>query len=308
MTAIKSISDLLQYLGNQRPVRGGSLIISIFGDTVSQHGGSIWLGSLIEILKPFGLNERLVRTSVYRLVQEGWLSTSKLGRRSYYRLTAMGHNHSLKSARRIYAAERAIWNNEWTLVMPVHLADDLKDKLKKDLAWLGFASLTTGVYAHPGVERRSLDETLRELDIADDVIVMKASTEDISSLHSLKKLSYKSWNISNLEQKYKSFLERFRLVMNEINNAKSISDEQCFQVRTLVIHEYRRILLKDFDLPLEILPNYWAGHAAFNLRENLYRKVSASAERFIVENMESSEGLLPKADALFYERFGGLKR
>jgi len=308
MTSIKSISDLLQELANQRPVRSGSLIISVFGDSISQHGGSIWLGSLIEVLAPFGLNERLVRTAVYRLVQEGWLVASKLGRRSYYRLTPVGLKHSLKSARRIYAADRASWNNEWTLVIPVHISDDLKDRLKKELAWLGFASLASGVYAHPGLDRRSLDETLNELEAESDVIVMKALTEDIDSLNSLKKLTYKSWDIANLESKYRTFLEKFRPVMVEINNAKSLSNKQCFQIRTLVIHEYRRILLKDVDLPLELLPDDWAGQAAFHLRENLYKKVYSGAEQYIVENMESSEGPLPKADAAFYQRFGGLKR
>lgn len=308
MTSIKSISDLLQDLAQQRPVRSGSLIISVFGDAIAHHGGSIWLGSLIDVMAPFGLNERLVRTSVYRLVQEGWLVAAKLGRRSYYRFTPMGLNHSQKTARRIYAADRASWNNEWTLVIPVHVSDDIKDKLKKDLSWLGFASLTSGVYAHPGLERRSLDETIQELGVENDVIVMKALTEDVSSLGSLKKLSYKSWDIANLENKYKTFLEKFRPVMVEINQTKSLSYSQCFQIRTLVIHEYRRILLKDFDLPLDILPDDWAGQAAFHLRENIYKKVYAGAEKYIVANMESSEGSLPKADMAFYQRFGGLEK
>lgn len=307
-TTLKSITDLLQQFGEQRPIRGGSLIISVFGDSISKHGGSIWLGSLIDILAPFGLNERLVRTSVFRLVQDGWLTSIKVGRKSYYRLTSMGLNHTLKSERRIYAAQRVNWNNEWTLVIPVDLADEIKDTLKKDLSWLGFSALTSGVFAHPGLDRRSLDETLRELGVEKKVIVMKASTEDADSFYSLKTLSYKTWDISTLESKYQVFLERFRPVINEINQGDHLSDEQCFQVRTMVIHQYRKILLKDSDLPLELLPEDWAGQSAFNLRENLYREVYAKAERFIVNNLQSSEGPLPRADSSFYQRFGGLKR
>ena len=53
------------------PPRSKSLVMTIFGDTVNPHGGSVWLGSLIELAAPFGLSDRLVRTSVFRLVQEG---------------------------------------------------------------------------------------------------------------------------------------------------------------------------------------------------------------------------------------------
>ncbi len=44
----------------QDRVQAGSLIISIFGDAVLPRGSRIWLGSLIELLDPLGLNERLV--------------------------------------------------------------------------------------------------------------------------------------------------------------------------------------------------------------------------------------------------------
>ena len=55
------------------PPRSKSLVMTIFGDAIAPHGGAVWLGSLIELLAPFGVNDRLLRTSVFRLAQEGWL-------------------------------------------------------------------------------------------------------------------------------------------------------------------------------------------------------------------------------------------
>lgn len=60
-------------------MRSTSLIITLFGDTVSPHGRTIWLGSLVQALAPIGVNERLVRTSVFRLVKEGWLEADRVG-------------------------------------------------------------------------------------------------------------------------------------------------------------------------------------------------------------------------------------
>ncbi len=74
----------------QSPSRTPSLLITLFGDVVEAHGGEISLGSLIRLAIPLGANERLVRTSVYRLAQDDWVSGTRQGRRSYYRLTTSG--------------------------------------------------------------------------------------------------------------------------------------------------------------------------------------------------------------------------
>ncbi|MEQ8661633.1 MAG: phenylacetic acid degradation operon negative regulatory protein PaaX, partial [Gammaproteobacteria bacterium] len=45
------------------PPRAGSLVVTLFGDVVSQHGGSVWLGALVAALARFGLNAGQVRTA-----------------------------------------------------------------------------------------------------------------------------------------------------------------------------------------------------------------------------------------------------
>ncbi len=75
------MSDLVQQRLNafrqQQRVQAGSLIITVFGDAILPRGGRIWLGSLIRLLEPLELNERLIRTSVFRLAKEQWLRTGE---------------------------------------------------------------------------------------------------------------------------------------------------------------------------------------------------------------------------------------
>src|SRR5207302_3499292 len=52
------------------PPKARSLIVTVWGDTIAPHGGSVWLSGLIRLLAPFDINERLTRTSVYRLRSE----------------------------------------------------------------------------------------------------------------------------------------------------------------------------------------------------------------------------------------------
>src|SRR5690606_24964057 len=61
------------------PPRSKSVVMTVFGDAVMPRGGSAWLGSLIDLLAPFGISDRLVRTSVFRLAEEGWLEATRSG-------------------------------------------------------------------------------------------------------------------------------------------------------------------------------------------------------------------------------------
>src|SRR5579863_5930527 len=100
-----------------RPLRAGSLLVTVLGDAISPRGGTISLASLIRLATPFGISERLVRTSVGRLAQDGWLKATRQGRLSYYRLTADGRRRFAEATRRIYGASPTAWDGRWLLVL-----------------------------------------------------------------------------------------------------------------------------------------------------------------------------------------------
>jgi len=90
MNAKSQLELIVKNFQKKRPLRAGSPIITIYGDAIVPRGGNVWLGSLMKLVEPMGISQRLVRTSVYRLVQESWLQTEKVGRCSYYSLTGPG--------------------------------------------------------------------------------------------------------------------------------------------------------------------------------------------------------------------------
>ena len=75
-----SSTESIAHLLASDPPRSKSLLMTIFGDAIVPHGGMVWLGSLIDLLAPLGVNDRLLRTSVFRLAQEGWLGARRDGR------------------------------------------------------------------------------------------------------------------------------------------------------------------------------------------------------------------------------------
>jgi phenylacetic acid degradation operon negative regulatory protein len=83
-TAQDRATALIRRFRREPDAGARTLLVTIFGDSVVPHGGEIWLGSLLRLVEPLGINERSVRTSVQRLVGDGLLVTRRHGRRSFY--------------------------------------------------------------------------------------------------------------------------------------------------------------------------------------------------------------------------------
>ena len=303
------VARLLGIVNAYHAIRAPSLLITIFGDTVSQHGGTIWLGSLIRTCIPLGLSERAVRTSAYRLVQDGWLGMRKSGKRSFYSLSAFGASQFAKASRRIYAADRTAWNGRWTLVMLTGMPAGKRELLIKSLAWQGYGKLTRNLYAHPLPDHCSLDETLQEMGLKDRVVIWESANFQADCRRTLQRLVCSEWGIEALGEDYRNFLAVFGKALRSIKRKKiALAPISCFQLRTLLIHEYRRILLKDMDLPVELLPPDWPGSAAQGLVIELYRNLGPGALEYIREELESNGGKLSDPASSYFRRFGGLPR
>ncbi len=74
-------------------------------------------------------------------------------------------------------------------------------------------------------------------------------------------------------------------------------------IRTLLIHEYRKIHLQDPLLPAPLLPPDWVGTAAFELCAALYNTVFANAETCLTEAASTLTGALPAFDTRAHVRF-----
>ena len=285
------VSTLLR----RRAPSAQSLIVTLFGDCVSQHGGSLWLGSLIRVLELFGVNERLTRTSVYRLVQDDWLGVERSGRRSYYRFAPHGQREFLRAARRIYSIERLPWDGSWTLAVLHGVSGEVRERLRRSLGWIGFAQLVPGVYAHPCPDRAALTDLLDELGVVHDVLLMDAC---IAEPAAVPVLMQSRWRLRELAARYRRFAADFAPLARAVSSAAD--SQTCFVVRTLLIHEYRRILLADPDLPSALLPVDWPGRTAAELTQLLYTAVAGRATHYAMQQLENAAGPLPApADGAF---------
>ncbi len=292
------------------PLKAKSLVVTVWGDAIAPHGGAVWLSGLIRLLSSLGLNERLVRTSVYRLAREGWLTARQDGRRSLYRLTAQGLTRFEHAYRRIYAPQATNWDGTWNIVLApaAALADRQRRDLRKELGWEGFGAIAPGVFvrAARGAAPDTLAEILRAVGLEDRVAVLSGRDAFGLPARSLKAYVRDCWNLAGVAAEYRRFLARFDAVARNFRDGDSADPEQCFVVRSLLIHAFRRVTLHDPQLPPELLPPRWPAAAAYALCRDFYRSSYRQAERHLVATLEAKSGPLPPAADYFYQRFGGL--
>jgi phenylacetic acid degradation operon negative regulatory protein len=291
-----------------RPLRANSLIITIYGDMIAPHGGTVWLGGLIRLVEPLRLNPRAVRTSVFRLSREKWLVSEQIGRRSYYSLTAMGRRRFEHAFHRIYDDARVAWEGDWQVVFTPgdSLTPALREVLRKELLWEGYAAITPDVLIHPSSQTDALLDILQIAGLHNKVVVLRAKTVGALSSRPLKELVDQCWNLGRVGTEYQSFIDRFSSVARALHSASTLDGEQCFVIRTLLMHEFRRVQLRDPSLPRQLLPENWPGDTARTMCRDIYQLCWRQTEAHLMKMLETANGPLPRAAKRFQARFGGI--
>ncbi len=214
MKASTACSRLVDDYRSRPTLRAGSLITTVFGDSIAPRGGKVWLGSLIESMALFGIGERSVRTSVFRLVRDGWLQSEQIGRRSYYSLSEDGRQRFEQATHRIYSSPTSAWDGTWCLLLLSGLETATKEVVRKEFAWLGFGAMSSNVLAHPDPDTADLDLAIQRTGVVDDLVVLSAQT--IRNEMGMRRLAHESWNLADLDARYSGFVALFRPLLNAL--------------------------------------------------------------------------------------------
>lgn len=298
---------LLRDFAAQQPFRAGSFIVTIYGDAVAPRGGTLSLVSLLALMSEVGASESLVRTAVSRLSADGWLKGRRQGRHSFYSLTETGRRRFEAATRRIYLGTPPAWSGTWEVVLLTGSAGDGRESLRKALRWLGFGQAGPGVMIHPQPDREALAAVLDEPEAAEVAVLVSGTAEIASKSAVLKRLVAESWDLEALAMGYRQFLARFGSLGETLAAGSQLSPLESLLVRLLLIHEYRKVILRDPALPAVLLPEDWPGREAQALCRRVYAAVVEGAEAWVSGNLHRDDGDLPLPGADFWSRFGGLR-
>jgi len=271
------------------PSRTGSLIITVFGDAIVPRGGTVWLGTLLEFFAGLSIDGNVVRTAMSRLTAEGWFERTKSGRNSFYRLSRRGEQTFAAATRHIYDSPPATWSGSFELLL-LGSADD-REQARAALRDLGFGSPLPSVFVAPA--RTALPEA------AEGALRLQASADPDTA----RRLVAESWALDRTADAYLKFSAAFTPLKMALTKGEALPDGQAFTARILLIHHYRRIVLRDPLLPAELLPRNWPGRPARSLCGEIYRLLLPGSERWLDTHATNDRGPLPAAGAALTRRF-----
>jgi len=273
----------------REPSRTGSIVITVFGDAIVPRGGSVWLGTLLEFFKMLDIDSGVVRTAMSRLATDGWLERNKVGRNSFYRLVKKGRQTFDTATKHIYDSQPSDWTGRFELLLIGNGED--RDASREALKNAGFGSPLPGVWIAPS--------GVPVPEEAAGVIRVEVSAEDDSGRRWLRD----SWPLDRTADAYLKFMKTFEPLRGWIGRRKRLTDADAFTARILLIHHYRRVVLRDPLLPTALLPPDWPGRAARQLCGEIYRGLLAPSEQWLDRNATNENGPLPAAGKELARRF-----
>ena len=276
----------------REPSRTGSIVITVFGDAIVPRGGSVWLGTLLEFFKGLDIDSGVVRTAMSRLATDGWLERNKVGRNSFYRLDAKGRQTFDTATRHIYDPPLSDWTGRFELLLIGNGED--RDASRDALKNAGFGSPLPGVWVAPS--------GVPVPEEAASAIRLEVSAEDDSG----RRLLSESWPLERTADAYRKFIKTFEPLGGSIGRGERLTDADAFTARILLIHHYRRVVLRDPLLPTPLLPRDWPGRAARRLCGEIYRGLLPASEQWLDAHASNESGPLPKPDRALARRFDGM--
>ncbi|OGN89772.1 MAG: hypothetical protein A2158_01380 [Chloroflexi bacterium RBG_13_46_14] len=260
-----------------------SAMLTLYGDYVRHRGGEIGIGSLIALLSNFGLSENSIRSAVSRMCRASILKVRRNRSRSYYSLSDEGQALMYKGERRIFERKRDKWNGLWNLVV-YYIPEEnreARDRLRRELAWMGFGPLTTATWISPHDLTDEVIELADKLEIRPYIQVFQTRMKNSNDPTGIVA---RCWDLQKIHKRYNAFIKEYRKKMEDhqarIDKGENIESSEYFVQRFKLIDDYRRLPYLDPDLPEELLPKNWLRSEAMDLFDRYHEILTEKANQY----------------------------
>lgn len=202
-------------------------------------------------------SEDQVTNAVRRLVRNGHLDKEGRGAKAVYRLTESGEKKVRERMSR-FLLEPVVWDGKWRLVVfdIEETQRNTRDRLRRFLKSVGFRRLQRSIWITPFPLREILDEFLDKSGLSKAAMVVEAKY--VSGLEG-GKLASNLWGLSELSERYRSFIRRCEA-------SKTLSRE--------LKEEFAKLVSEEPFLPEGLLPESYGRDQAFRAYSELLEKHS----------------------------------
>ena len=278
----------------EQPLRTPSLIASVFGDAIAPRGGSVWLGTLSEILGVFGIAPGSVRTALSRLAADGWVERMRDGRESHYSLTAGAEQEFGQASEAIYRLGARAWDGEWRIAVLTEADESARRSLRSGLARSGYGQLSPNVLITPNHGEPDGGEA--------EGVLLLTGARTIGGAGA-RPLVREAWPLDDIAAAYRRLMAAFEPIEARADRPNQVSDLEALALRIFVIHQLRRVVLKDPDLPEALLPDDWPAAEARQRAAAIWLAFLKPSERWLDSRGRCATGRLPPPTKGFSLRF-----
>lgn len=263
-----------------------ALIVTIYGLYARESGGWMSVASVIRLLAQFGVDAPSVRSAVFRLKRRGLLVAQKRAGTAGYALSEDGYAILREGDRRIFERRRAALEDGWLLaVFSVPETErDKRHQLRSRLSWLGFGTVSAGVWIAPAHLLEETRDALTRHGLDAYVNLFQShhvGFEDIAGQ------APEWWDLPRLQRLYQEFLDRHEPVLERYAGRGEVDPAAAFADYIAALTDWRRLPYSDPGLAVEILPAGWNGVRAadtfFALHERLAKRAHEHAETALTE-------------------------
>lgn len=261
---MEPLQPLLDSLNADGRPRVWSLVITVFGDSVQHRGGHISTVRLGQLLGRIGIGSGALRTALSRLASDGWVVGRREGRASIYRLTEEGRHKFGPANSRIFAAP-----NPQPIDLWVFDSSPMAEGLR-----------VAGGYLRPA-PAKATEGGFRMVGTP-----LPGSADAV-------------W--ASLDARHRQALEHLHADLSVLVDL-DLAPLDALAARTLLIHRWRRIVLRWPELPGEFTPKALSELSFRQRVAKAYAQLSEPAESWL----DCAEGDLmpmPPAAQGFHARF-----
>lgn len=273
-------------MGQTGPVHARSAVVDLYGDHLSSRGWWAPVSAVVALAGASGVQPPATRTAISRLVAQGWLEAAPRGPVRGYAATPAAQERWRGAHRRIYAPGPADWDGRWHVVHVSAGGDRRRrDQVAATLAYLGYGRLGGGGWLSPR-PAAELTTSLGRLGVT-----WLAVHGPLDAGADPGALAARVWDLEALAAAY----QEFSADVARVATAPEGGALTAYRSRTWLVHEWRRFLFRDPDLPLAVLPADWPGHLA---RREFLAAASAlapTAGGFVDETLDAAGAPAPGA-------------
>jgi phenylacetic acid degradation operon negative regulatory protein len=271
-------------------IRVWSLVVTIFGDVIEPRGGVFRLGALQQITEHIGIESNALRTAMSRLASDGWLERQRIGRASYYKPSPLATREIALASKVIYRFFPPNWNGNWIFALATNIAGfDGETKVK--LHNTGFAFHSRKLAIAPDMGNGYLSGDIRE------ITFFQASSRDATDILASVNFHHDCASL------YREFTNSVSDLLENLKNQREIDGLDALLLRSLLVHQWRRIVLRDVHWPRELRPCDWPGFNAQSMIAELYPRLLDPSERWLSALDATPNGKLPEAESYMSHRF-----